>query len=78
MWFGRGGRACSRRGLLSPVTFAVDTVVPIIDLKQRAIWYPANDTVGWWMNLWLNLATVAGWLLSTVFALSLTRFGRAS
>jgi len=29
-------------------------------------------------ELWLNVPTVAGWLLSTVFALSLTRFGKTS
>jgi hypothetical protein len=60
----------------NPVLYAVDTVIPIVDLKQRSTWYPSRDT-GSWLEWWLSLATLLGWLTSTVFALSFTRLGRS-
>ena len=63
---------------LEPVLYAVDTVVPIIDLKQRATWYPATDAGGAWLEWWLNACTILGWIASTVFAVSLTRLGRST
>ncbi len=60
----------------NPVLYAIDTVVPIIDLHQRATWYPSRDSGGAWLEWWLNLCTVLGWGASTVFALSFTRLGR--
>jgi hypothetical protein len=61
-----------------PVLYAIDTVVPLISLGQRSTWYAnphaPHGTLAQW---WLNLATLAGWLLSTVFLLSFTRFFRA-
>ena len=47
----------------NPLLCAVDTVVPLIALDQRATWYPdcfvmGGQVVEWW----LNLATMAGWL----------------
>ena len=56
--------------------YAVDTVVPIIDLKQRATWYPSPDRGGAVLEWWLNLCTILGWIASTIFVLSLTRLGR--
>jgi hypothetical protein len=61
-----------------PVLFAIDTVVPIIDLKQRATWYPSRDRGGTTMEWFLNACTMLGWAASTVFALSFTRLGRPS
>ena len=56
--------------------YAVDTVVPIIDLKQRATWYPSPDRGGTVLEWWLNICTILGWTASTIFALSFTRLGR--
>jgi hypothetical protein len=60
-----------------PFFYAVDTVVPIIDLKQRSTWYPAPDDDGRLLDITLNTATVLGWLFSTVFVLALARLGRS-
>jgi len=64
---------------LNPALYAVDTVVPLISLDQRATWYPDPRLPdGEFMVWWLDLATILGWLLSSVFVLSLTRLSRAS
>ncbi|GIF17851.1 hypothetical protein Ate02nite_05810 [Paractinoplanes tereljensis] len=60
----------------NPFFYAVDTVVPIIDLKQRATWYPSSDRGGSYLEWWLNVCTILGWIASTIFALSFTRLGR--
>jgi hypothetical protein len=60
------------------VLFAVDTVVPIIDLKQRATWYPSHTGTGNLLDWMLNLCTVLGWVLTSIFVLSLARPGRGS
>ncbi|HEV7759387.1 MAG TPA: hypothetical protein VGO78_10375, partial [Acidimicrobiales bacterium] len=61
-----------------PLLLAIDTVVPIIDLGQRSTWYPSHhDGAGWAYEAWLNVATVLGWAISTVFALSFTRLARS-
>ena len=62
----------------NPVLYAVDTVIPIIDLKQRATWYPSRDAGGGWLEWWLSASTILGWVTSTVFALSFTRLGRTA
>jgi hypothetical protein len=63
---------------LSPELYAVDTVVPLISLDQRATWYPdPHVRYGEAMVWWLDLATILGWLLSSVFVLSLARLSRA-
>ena len=61
----------------NPVLYAVDTVIPIVDLKQRSTWYPSRDGSGGRLEWWLSGATLLGWLTSTVFALSFTRLGRS-
>jgi hypothetical protein len=60
------------------VLYAIDTVVPLISLEQRSTWYPdphvrGGQVVSWW----LNLATLLGWLLSSIFVLSLARLSRS-
>jgi hypothetical protein len=63
----------------SPVLYAIDTVVPLVSLDQRNNWYPdPNVTNGTLMEWWLNAATILGWLLSSIFALSLARLARSS
>jgi hypothetical protein len=62
----------------SPVLYAIDTVVPLISLDQRSSWYPdPNVRRGELMLWWLNLATLLGWLLSSIFVLSLARLSRS-
>ncbi|MFD0523683.1 hypothetical protein [Paractinoplanes durhamensis] len=61
---------------LNPFFFAVDTVVPLIDLHQRSTWYPVSERHGPLLAWLLNLCTMLGWVASTVFALSFTRLGR--
>ncbi|WP_245923207.1 hypothetical protein [Paractinoplanes atraurantiacus] len=63
---------------LNPFFYAVDTVVPLIDLHQRSTWYPVSEHDGRLLEWVLNLCTILGWLASTVFALSFTRLGRPS
>lgn len=63
---------------LSPFFYAVDTVVPLIDLHQRSTWYPVAEGNGALLGWLLNLCTILGWVASTIFAVSFTRLGRAS
>jgi hypothetical protein len=63
----------------SPVLYAIDTVVPLISLDQRATWYPEPHTRWGEITIWwLNIATMLGWLLSSIFVVSLTRLSRSS
>jgi hypothetical protein len=63
----------------SPVLYAIDTVIPLVSLDQRATWYPdPNAQDGAFMQWWLNAATLLGWLLSSIFVLSLTRLSRSA
>jgi hypothetical protein len=62
----------------NPLLYAVDTVVPLISLDQRSTWYPdARAPDGIFMQWWLNIATVLGWLLSSIFVLSLASLARS-
>lgn len=57
--------------------YAADTVVLLVSFNQRNTWYPdTRSTAGFILGLLLNIATILGWLLSTVFALSFARFAR--
>jgi hypothetical protein len=61
----------------NPLLYAVDTVVPLIALEQRSTWYPDRYVAGGRaVEWWLNLATMAGWLLSSIFLLSFARLAR--
>ena len=58
--------------------YAIDTVVPLISLDQRTTWFPDPYVGGGQLMLWwLNLATLLGWLLSSIFVLSLARLSRS-
>lgn len=57
--------------------YTVDTVVPLISFNQRSTWYPETRTAtGFALEIFLNIATILGWVFSSVFALSFTRFAR--
>jgi hypothetical protein len=63
----------------SPVLYAIDTVIPLISLDQRSTWYPDPHVAdGYLVMWWLNLATMLGWLLSSIFVLSLAKLSRSS
>jgi len=62
----------------NPVLYAIDTVIPIISLDQRSTWYPDTSTLdGTAMQWWLDIATILGWLLSSVFVLALAGLARS-
>jgi hypothetical protein len=63
----------------NPVFYAIDTVIPLVSLDQRATWYPdPSTTSGTIMQWWLNVATILGWLLSSILALSLASLARST
>jgi hypothetical protein len=63
----------------NPVLYAVDTVIPLMSLDQRATWYPDHtQPYGWPVEWWLNLSTVIGWVLSSIALLSFARLARAT
>ena len=54
-------------------------MIPLVSLDQRSTWYPDPHTPhGALIEWWLNAATLLGWLLSSILALSLARLARAS
>ena len=72
--------ACGNGQILcfNPLLYAIDTVIPLISLDQRSTWHPdAQAPDGTFMQWWLNAATVLGWLLSSIFVLSLARLARS-
>lgn len=59
--------------------FAIDTVIPLLSLGQRTAWYPdERQPHGTVLSWWLNVSTVLGWLLTSIFVLSFTRLARSS
>lgn len=63
----------------NPVFYAIDTVIPLVSLDQRATWYPDPATRGGTLlQWWLNIATILGWLLSSIFVLSLASLTRST
>jgi hypothetical protein len=61
----------------SAFLYSFDTVIPLISLDQRTTWYPdPHVPYGTLMEWALNLATMLGWLLSSIFVLSLARLAR--
>ena len=72
--------ACGNGQVLcfNPFLYAVDTVIPLVSLDQRSTWHPdARAPDGTFMQWWLNAATVLGWLLSSIFVLSLANLARS-
>jgi hypothetical protein len=63
----------------NPILYAIDTVIPLVSLDQRSTWYPdPHVRDGAFMQGWLNAATLLGWLLSSIFVLSLARLSRST
>lgn len=61
----------------SSFLYAIDTVIPLISLDQRSTWYPDPHLPDGTLMEWLlNVATMLGWLLSSIFVLSLARLAR--
>lgn len=72
--------ACGEGQVLcfNPLLYAIDTVVPLVSLDQRSTWRPdARAADGTFLQWWLNAATVLGWLLSSIFVLSLANLARS-
>jgi hypothetical protein len=70
---------CAQVRCFQPVLYAVDTVVPLVSLDERSTWYPDPNVVwGRALQWWLNIATLAGWLLSSIFLLSFARVTRTA
>ena len=62
----------------SPVLYAIDTVIPLISLDQRSTWYPDPHVPGGELVLWwLNLATMLGWLLSSICCITRPAFAKS-
>jgi hypothetical protein len=52
----------------NPVFYAVDAVVPLVTLGQLSTWYPKpRRAVGNGRGHLLNIATLLGWVLSSIF-----------
>jgi hypothetical protein len=78
---GRSGDACGNGEVrcFNEVFYAIDTVIPLVTLDQRSTWYPdPHARYGTVMEWWLNTATILGWLLSSIFVLSLARLARGT
>ena len=74
------GDACGNGQILcfNPLLYAIDTVIPLISLDQRSTWHPdARAPDGAIMQWWLNADTILGWLLSSIFVLSLANLARS-
>ena len=57
---------------------AIDTVVPLVSMGQRATWYPDTHTSSGVFVMWfLNIATLLGWVLSSVLVFSFARLARS-
>jgi hypothetical protein len=71
------GRECGDGSVrcFNAFLYAVDTVVPIVDLKQRTTWYPNDDVDGKQLAIILGLLTLTGWAVSSVFVVGLARAG---
>ncbi len=61
----------------NPFSFSVDIFVPLFSLRQEGYWYPqvgANDlfVIRWFLLGWYWFVVIAGWLLTSIFALTIT------
>lgn len=58
----------------SPAAYAIDTFVPLVDLDQEDRWIPAKQRglMGWFARLYLWLHIAFGWIVTALFAASVT------
>jgi hypothetical protein len=55
----------------SPTLYGVETVVPLINLRQGEYWVIKGDSLwGKGLRVWLGVLTIAGWVLATFTASS--------
>lgn len=76
---GTGVQTCGNGEIrcFNATLYAIDTVLPLVSLDQRSVWYPDPHVPnGSLMQWWLNIATLLGWLLSSILVLSLARLAR--
>ncbi|MEV5963143.1 hypothetical protein AB0L70_15350 [Kribbella sp. NPDC051952] len=58
----------------NPWLYAIDTVIPVVDLNQRSTWSPTTDTTtGQFLQAATNTATLLGWALSSLLVLGLAQ-----
>jgi hypothetical protein len=72
-------RCTSDYPCFSPAGYAVDTVLPLVNVRQADAWRPnANAPLGW-LYVWLSgLATLAGWALATLAVAGYTGLVRSA
>jgi hypothetical protein len=62
----------------NPTLFAIDTVIPLLDLGHRTTWRPTrNGDYGSVFEWGLAVGGIIGWAASTIFVLSFARFHRS-
>jgi hypothetical protein len=47
--------------------YALDTLLPVVDLRQQAVWIPRG-----WVQWWASASILAGWVLTTAVVAALT------
>jgi hypothetical protein len=75
-------RAAGRRSLHRPRPSTATRTSgrePQLPWRHWSTWYPNRESPwGAEMDLWLNLSTLLGWVLSSIFLLSFTRLARSA
>lgn len=61
----------------NPLSFSVDIFVPLFSLRQEGYWYPQADAnvlsvIRWFVLVWYWFVVIAGWVLTSIFALTIT------
>lgn len=57
----------------NPITYSLDTIIPIVDLHQESYWLPRDTKPGgWFFRAWHWLHIGLGWMLTTLFVTGLT------
>lgn len=71
------GRCGTTHPCLQPAAYAVDVVLPIVDLGQDSSWHVDNSSAaGEWIQVLVWLSIASGWLASTAFVVALQRHFR--
>jgi hypothetical protein len=59
--------------VFQPVVYALDVLLPVVDLRQEEFWIPdAAQPWGWLFLGWFWLSIGAGWILTSVVAAAVT------
>ena len=56
----------------SPLIYALDVMLPIVDFAQESHWRPRNTDAWNWLRAWNRLYLIFGWFLSTIGIAGLT------